>query len=1455
MFTDTNLAVTSSAVNGEDVILTVGEKGTITVKNTRGKAITVDNNGTQDTRVFGYFDVETINGSVSITLSPEFPDKEIKEAVYGSFVTSINGSQVGNGIAFYANSSVEGTYIIGTNYNDNIYGANTKNDTLNGGDGIDTLTGNSASSGNYFVHSKGTDIITDYTFRESGRQDAIILTDSAILDATISGKDVVITTTGDGIVTIKNAKDQLIRIADSSTDLSAISNVNARIYGYYNYAKNDDGSDDTNTVVINSNFKEKKFVASSLAADASVIDASEVDKGITIESGHTSKSVSIVGSIYNDKITAGSNGDTLNGGDGTDTLVGGTGSDVFVHTAGNDIIESYDSDADIIMLSESSLASSSVTGKNVVLTLSSGKTITVKNAKDKVMTVVDATGSDLTTETRVFGYYNYDSETQTITLNQTFSESTGLTESQYNTEVQVIDASKVGKAVKVTAGSTAAMTVVGSAYNDKLYAGNGQSAYINGGKGNDAITGNTSDDTLIGGEGADTLEGKAGNDTFIYVGGADVIKDYSYGDDQSDIIVISDGAVVSSTVRSKDVVLTIGKNQTITVKNAKDATLRVVDSTGTDTRVFGYYGYGETTETIVLNSDFADKALTTDQYVAEITTIDGSSLTKGITINGNEKDNVITGGKYADKIAGGEGADSISAGDGNDSISGGNGDDTLIGGAGNDTFTGGSGVDRFVYVSGTDVITDYSNSDNDVIKLSTGKVGTSSYKGTDVILNVVDINNARKSVGTITLKGQKNQEVTVIDANDVSDTRLFGYYSYGDTTDTIIINSDFGGNLNSAATEGEAYYASTVKVINASNIKKASHIYGNGENIITGGSGNDTINAGSGNSYLAGGAGNDSLIGGDGADTLVGGAGNDTMYGAGGSNTFIATAGNEVIADYSAGDGNVIKLSTGKVTASTIKNSTDVVLTIGNKGTVTVKNANATELTVIDASGTSETRLFGYYDYASATKTITLNSDFKGTLGSATGEGTAFYAADVVNIDASKVNNAITIQGNSIANKITAAKKSTTIVAGSGSNTIIGGTAADSIIGGDGADSINAGAGNDVVSGGEGADIIDGGAGNDSLNGDAAADTIYAGAGNDTMTGGDGNDIFVYSAGTDIITDYVSGSDIISVSGGTVTTSAVKNGNVVLTVGSKGTITVVNAKNQNLTVATNNSTVTGIFGYYSGQGTKAIKINADFTGTLYAEASDENAYYASNVETIDGGQVKNAIAINGNSNNNRITAGKRNTTIDGGAGNDTLIGGAGADSLFGGEGADILTGGAGNDTLWGGAGNDTLTGGAGRDVFMYSGGNDVITDYVAGQDTIRAEGATVSRSALSGSDIVFTMSNNNTLTVKNGNGKKITLTDGNGTTTQTYPTSNGNVAVSGRSGNAVDDRLTTSGSPKTTTTSPPAPAARSSTIFPASAIPTTALAISRASTTLTSLKTPGMRRTNLFPAQNKPAAA
>ena len=72
----------------------------------------------------------------------------------------------------------------------------------------------------------------------------------------------------------------------------------------------------------------------------------------------------------------------------------------------------------------------------------------------------------------------------------------------------------------------------------------------------------------------------------------------------------------------------------------------------------------------------------------------------------------------------------------------------------------------------------------------------------------------------------------------------------------------------------------------------------------------------------------------------------------------------------------------------------------------------------------------------------------------------------------------------------------------------------------------------------------------------------------------------------------------------------------------------------------------------------------------------------------------------------------------GGDGNDILYGQGGNDFLFGENGNDILFGGTGNDQLTGGKGDDILTGGAGADTFIWKVGdigNDTITDFKAGE--------------------------------------------------------------------------------------------------------------------------------------------
>ena len=275
-----------------------------------------------------------------------------------------------------------------------------------------------------------------------------------------------------------------------------------------------------------------------------------------------------------------------------------------------------------------------------------------------------------------------------------------------------------------------------------------------------------------------------------------------------------------------------------------------------------------------------------------------------------------------------------------------------------------------------------------------------------------------------------------------------------------------------------------------------------------------------------------------------------------------------------------------------------------------------------------------------------------------------------------------------------------------------------------------------------------GGKGNDTLNG---------GKGNDTLTGGSGKDVFLFASGegNDVITDYVVGTDSIKLTKGSVTKGTTSGTDVVLNIGSNK-LTVKNASGKKLTIINSagksstmlvGSSTTSTSDTMSYSSNKTIlTLNSSFKGTL------KSTDYVSSVKTIDASKVTNAIKIVGNGLANTIKGGSKADSISGGAGNDSILGNAG------------------NDTLIGGKGNDTLTGGAGKDVFSYStgDGNDVITDYTAGQDSIKLSKGTISKTSYSGNDVVFTIGSGK-ITVKNGKGKKITIEEANGdTSTKTY---------------------------------------------------------------------------------------
>ena len=113
--------------------------------------------------------------------------------------------------------------------------------------------------------------------------------------------------------------------------------------------------------------------------------------------------------------------------------------------------------------------------------------------------------------------------------------------------------------------------------------------------------------------------------------------------------------------------------------------------------------------------------------------------------------------------------------------------------------------------------------------------------------------------------------------------------------------------------------------------------------------------------------------------------------------------------------------------------------------------------------------------------------------------------------------------------------------------------------------------------------------------------------------------------------------------------------------------------------------------------------------------------------------------------------------------------------MYGGEGNDTLSVSGDGNELYGGAGNDTLSvsgddnelyGGTGNDTFVYANGSgtDTIKDYTEGEDTLEIAGGSISQTALSGSDVIFTVGSGS-VKVENGSGKAVNLKDSRGSYT------------------------------------------------------------------------------------------
>jgi len=240
---------------------------------------------------------------------------------------------------------------------------------------------------------------------------------------------------------------------------------------------------------------------------------------------------------------------------------------------------------------------------------------------------------------------------------------------------------------------------------------------------------------------------------------------------------------------------------------------------------------------------------------------------------------------------------------------------------------------------------------------------------------------------------------------------------------------------------------------------------------------------------------------------------------------------------------------------------------------------------------------------------------------------------------------------------------------------------------------IDAGYGDDSVIGSAADDIIHAGSGHDTISGGAGDDTIHGNWGNDRLTGGTGADIFHADNG-DIITDFNVSEDIIGLENYAASTVRwyQSGADTIVSYGNNtGSFRLLNVNATTLTDAN--------FSYREGY------IRGTYSADQINGTPSRDIIYA-----YDGNDL-----VRGHAGNDNIQGGNGNDTIYGGNHNDYITGGNHNDLLFGEAGDDSLFGNDGNDSLSGGLGSDWLSGGDGYDRVDYrDSASGVSLDLVSG---------------------------------------------------------------------------------------------------------------------------------------------
>jgi Ca2+-binding RTX toxin-like protein len=1257
-------------------------------------------------------------------------------------------------------------HIVGSAYNDDLYG-DTGNDILEGGIGIDRLYGNDGndqllgqSGDDYLFGDAGLDILDGGSGNDQVDYGASSTGVTAYLDGSIgSGGDA----QGD---TISNV-ESLIG-----------SNYNDRLYGtiaadvlegrlgddQFNAGAGDDIvlAGDGNDLIIGgagadymiggAGFDTVDYSGSVAAVTAGLDGQSGI--GGDAQGDTLIELEAITGSGFDDVLTGGVIAERLDGGVGNDRLIGSSGADQLIGGSGIDTAD-YSLSGGNIVITLSGVAGTAgdasgdtLTGIEHILGSAFADTIGGSSGDDRLEgnggadSLSGADGNDIllggSGADILFGQVGNDSLDGGIGDDSLSGNAgadaivggAGFDTADYSASTAGVVAYLDGS---VSSGGDAAgdvMTeverIVGSNYSD----------YLHGVVGNDTLDGGDSDDFLFGSAGADTYLGGAGFDSVDYSAAsaaisADLLTQSGYGGDALGDSYNSIERIVGSTfgdsIQGSNLAETLGGgdgNDTLTGLGGGDA----LYGQGGDDILIGGAGADILDGGAGFDSaDYSSSLAAVNVNLAGASTGGdalGDIFNSIERISGSAFDDTLTGDSADNRLLGGGGDDVLTGLTGNDILGGGTGDDTLNGGAGADELDGGAGLDTASYAASSASVN---------VGLD-GSIGVGGDAQGDILTNIETVTGSafadilRGSASVDTLQGGASDDVLF--GSTGSDT-LNGGAGF-DTVDYSTSGSSVSSYLD--GTIGAGGQAAGDNLINIERLSGSTY--------------NDLLVGSASNDVLEGNDGDDMLRGGDGADTIYGGTGNDTVEGGAGADMLYGEAGIDTLTYVNSSAAVNVNLQIG--TGSTGEALGDVVsgfeTIIGSSFGDTLAGSGIDESLyggvgddLLMGRGGADTLDggvgFDTADYSSAVSAITLSLDgTSGILGDALGD---------------RLYNIERLVGTNFADQLTGSSLADIIEGGQGNDIIRGSGGDDELLGMDGDDTLIGGLGGDRLDGGAGYNTADYSAATSGIGasfngvtgtagealgdvllniqriiGSNFADTVYGGVDTDTTDLGSGDDILVSSLGGDTINGGA-GLDTVdySVSAGAVQVAL--DGS--LGIGFDATGDAMTSVER--LIGSNFNDI------LSGSSDDNIIEGGGGSDTVYAGAGDDNVFGNSGddfigadlgSDSIDGGtgidgiyyygsSAGITIHLDGTSGSGGWAQGDVLTSIEevfGSGLDDTFYGFTRNETLAGGDGNDLIYGGSGADTLLGDNGDDYISGDSGADTINGGAGFDTAT-YIA----------------------------------------------------------------------------------------------------------------------------------------------